>query len=101
MRALLLLMLAVSLAGCNPYTAAVSAVSETYGVAEDLRSVSTQASDTEIEATIKTALLASPVPGTGSLSVFCQQGVVVLTGVVPGAPPRGPWPCRPPARPLA
>ncbi len=83
MRAPLLLMLAVSLAGCNPYMAAVSAVSETYGVATDLRPVSTQAADTEIEATIKTALLASPVSGTGSLSVFCRQGVVVLAGVVP------------------
>ena len=83
MRTLVLLMLAVSLTGCNPYTAAVSAVSETYGVTQDLRSVSTQATDTDIEARIKTALLASPVSGTGSLSVFCRQGVVVLTGVVP------------------
>ncbi len=83
MRALLLVILAVSLAGCNPYMAAVSAVSETYDVSKDLRSVSTQASDTEIEATIKTALLASPVSGTGSLSVFCRRGVVVLAGVVP------------------
>ena len=83
MREILLLTLALSLAGCNPYVAAVSVVSQTYGVATDLRSVSTQAADTEIEATIKTDLLASPVAGTGSLSVFCRQGVVVLAGVVP------------------
>jgi len=83
MRSALLLFLAVSLAGCNPYMAAVSAVSETYGVATDLRSVPTQAADTEIEASIKTSLLTSPVSGTGSLSVFCRQGVVVLAGVVP------------------
>ena len=89
MRALLLLMLTVSLAGCNPYVAAVSAVSETYDVATNLQSVSTQASDTEIEATIKTALLASPVSGTGSLSVFCQRGVVVLAGVVPSGSTAG------------
>jgi len=83
MRTVLLMMLAVSLAGCNPYVAAVSAVSQTYGVATDLRSVSTQATDTETEASITTALLSSPVQGTGSLSVFCRQGVVVLAGVVP------------------
>ena len=77
MRTVLLMMLAVSVAGCNPYVAAVSAVSQTYGVATDLRSVSTQATDTEIEASIKTALLSSPVQGTGSLSLFCRQGVVV------------------------
>ena len=80
MRALRWLILVVSLAGCNPY---VTAVSATYGVATDVRSVSTQASDTQIEASIKSALLASPVSGTGSLSVFCRQGLVVLTGVVP------------------
>jgi osmotically-inducible protein OsmY len=83
MRTVLLMMLAVSLAGCNPYVAAVSAVSQTYGVATDLRSVSTQAADAGIEASITTALLASPVQGTGSLSVFCRRGVVVLAGVVP------------------
>ncbi len=83
MRPVLLLILAVSLAGCNPYVATVSAVSQVYSVATDLRSVSTQATDAEIEATIKAALLASPVQGTGGLSVFCRQGVVVLAGVVP------------------
>jgi osmotically-inducible protein OsmY len=83
MRLLLLLVLAVSLAGCNPYVLAVSAVSQTYGVATDVRSMSTQAADTGVEVTIKTALLASPVSGIGSLSVFCRQGVVVLAGVVP------------------
>lgn len=71
------------LAGCNPYMAAVTAVSATYGVATDERSVSTQVSDDEIEAKIRASLLASPVPGTGSLDVFCRRGIVVLAGVVP------------------
>jgi hyperosmotically inducible protein len=83
------LLLAICLNGCNPYMAAVSVVSQTYGVATDVRSVSTQASDTEIEASIKTSLLASPVPGTGSLEVWCRQGVVVLGGVVPPGSPAG------------
>lgn len=79
----LLLLPAVLAAGCNPYVAAVSAVSQTYGVATDVRSLGTQASDTAIEARIKADLLQSPVDGTGSISVYCRQGVVVLTGVVP------------------
>jgi osmotically-inducible protein OsmY len=83
MRVVLVLLLAVLLAGCNPYMAAVSAVSATYGAATDVRSVSTQASDAEIEARIKAALVASPVSGTSSISAYCRQGVVVLTGVVP------------------
>jgi hyperosmotically inducible protein len=74
------LLLIVFLSGCNPY---VAAVSMTYGVATDARSVSTQASDTEIESAVKASLLASPVPGTGGLNVWCRQGVVVLAGVVP------------------
>jgi osmotically-inducible protein OsmY len=45
--------------------------------------VSTQTSDAKIEAQIKANLLASPVAGTGSISVFCRRGVVVLAGVVP------------------
>jgi hyperosmotically inducible protein len=69
--------------GCNPYMAAVSAVSQTYDVATDERSLTTQASDTEIEADIKARLVASPVQGTGSLSALCRRGVVVLSGVVP------------------
>jgi len=89
MRMLRLLTLTVLLAGCNPYMVAVSAVSQTYGMATDLRSVSTQAADLETEATIKAALLASPVQGTGGLSVFCHQGVVVLAGVVPGGSSAG------------
>jgi hyperosmotically inducible protein len=85
-RFVLLAALAVAVAGCNPYMAAVSAVSATYGVARDPLAVSTQASDAEIEAQIKTALVASPVPGTGTLNVFITQGVVVLAGVVtPGS----------------
>lgn len=83
MRMLFWLALAVSLAGCNPYVTAVSVVSQTYGMTTDLRSVSTQAADKGIEATIKTSLLTSPIQGIGSLNVFCRQGVVVLAGVVP------------------
>ena len=74
------LTLAAALAGCNPYVAAVSA---TYSVVTSERSVSTQVTDTEIEAQIKANLLQSPVQGTGSLDVICRQGVVVLAGVVP------------------
>lgn len=70
-------------AGCNPYMAAVGVVTQTYGVATDVRPVSVQLSDDEIEAKLKAALLESPVPGTGSLSAYCRQGVVVLAGVVP------------------
>ena len=80
MRRFLWLLLAGAVSGCNPY---VAAVSMTYGVATDARSVSTQASDTEVESAVKAGLLASPVPGTGSLTVWCRQGVVVLAGVVP------------------
>lgn len=82
-RALSLLAMVGLLAACNPYMAAVSAVSATYGVATDVRSVDVQASDTEIEAKIKGTLLSSPVAGASSVSVYCRQGVVVLTGVVP------------------
>lgn len=82
MRALIPLLAAAVLAGCNPYMAAVSAVSATYGAATDERSVSVQVQDTDIEAKLKSSLLQSPVPGTGSISVYCRQGVVVLSGVV-------------------
>jgi osmotically-inducible protein OsmY len=83
------LLLTAVLSGCNPYMAAVSVVSQTYGVATDVRSVSTQASDTETEASITASLLASPVPGTGSLNTWCRQGVVVIAGVVPPGSPAG------------
>lgn len=73
----------LALAACNPYMAAIGVVSQTYGVATDERSLSTQASDTETEASIKTSLLESPVSGTSSISVTCRRGVVVLAGVVP------------------
>lgn len=80
------LVLAALVAGCNPYVAAVSVVSQTYGVATDDRSVSTQASDAEIEAQIKASLLSSPVSGTDSIHVFSTRGVVVLAGAVsPGS----------------
>jgi len=78
--------LAAALAGCNPYVAAVSA---TYSVVTSERSVSTQVTDTGIEAQIKASLVASPVQGTGSLDVICRQGVVVLAGVVPPGSPAG------------
>ena len=80
--ALTLLALALGVVACNPYVAAVSVVSESYGVATDERSLSVQASDTEIEAEIEKNLVESATPGTDSLSVFSRRGVVVLTGVV-------------------
>jgi osmotically-inducible protein OsmY len=80
---LLLVTAAFLLIGCNPYMAAISAVSQSYDVATDERSLSTQASDTKIEAEIGEQLLASPVTGTESITVYCRQGVVVLAGVVP------------------
>jgi osmotically-inducible protein OsmY len=83
MKHVLPLMLVAALAGCNPYMAATTAVRETYGAATDVRSLSTQATDTEAELQIKAALLASPVRGTSGLDVYCRQGVVVLVGVVP------------------
>ena len=81
-----MLALAVFLAGCAPYlvgTTAVSVVSMAYGVATDERSVSTQIADTKVAALVRAGLLASSMKGTGSLDVFCRQGVVVLAGVVP------------------
>jgi osmotically-inducible protein OsmY len=86
---LLLLLLLALLGACNPYMAAVSVVSQTYEVATDARSAATQASDTETEASVKASLVASPVPGTGSLTVWVRQGVVVLAGVVPLGSPAG------------
>jgi osmotically-inducible protein OsmY len=71
------------LAACNPYVAATSVVHETYGAATDLRSLSTQESDTQVEVQLKAALLASPVRGTTGIDAWCRQGVVVLAGVVP------------------
>ena len=82
MRVVILLSAIAVLAGCNPYMAAVSAVSATYGAATDERSVGVQVQDTDIEAKLKASLLQSPVPGTASISAYCRQGVVVLTGVV-------------------
>jgi hyperosmotically inducible periplasmic protein len=83
------LMSAIVLAGCNPYIAAVSLTTQAYGVATDVRSVSTQAADTGIEAQIKAALLASSVSGTGGITVYCRQGEVVLAGVLPRRAPAG------------
>lgn len=83
MRTSLPVLLLFALAGCNPYVAAISAVSQTYAVASDERSVATQASDAEIEGKIKAALLSSPVSGTSSIGVYSRRGVVVLVGVVP------------------
>jgi hyperosmotically inducible protein len=72
-----------ALAACNPYVAATSAIHETYGAATDLRSLSTQETDTQAEVQLKAALVASPVRGTSGIDVFCRQGVMVLAGVVP------------------
>jgi osmotically-inducible protein OsmY len=83
MRQILGITLAVGVAGCNPYVAATSLVHETYGVATDLRSLSTQETDTQAEIQLKAALLASPVKGTSGIDVYCRQGVMVLAGVVP------------------
>ena len=80
MKHVLPLMLVLALAGCAPYALAVK---ETYDVATDPRSLATQATDTEAEAQIKAALVASPVSGTSGIDVYCRQGVVVLVGVVP------------------
>ena len=80
MKHVLPLMLVVALAGCAPYALAVK---ETYDVATDPRSLTTQATDTQAEVQIKAALLASPVRGTSGIDVYCRQGVVVLVGVVP------------------
>src|SRR5512147_1910145 len=85
----LLLMWAIVLAGCNPYIAAVSLTTQAYGVATDIRSVSTQAADAAIEAQIKAALLASPVSGTAGITVYCRQSEVVLAGVLPRRAPAG------------
>lgn len=89
MKALLLLVLAAVLTGCNPYVAAVSLTTQAYGMATDVRSVGTQAADAAIEAQIKAALLASPVSGTASITVYCRQGEVVLAGVLPRRAPAG------------
>jgi osmotically-inducible protein OsmY len=83
MRQLVGVLLVAGLAGCNPYLAATSVVHETYGVATDLRSLSTQESDTQAEIQLKAALLASPVRGTSGIDVYCRQGVMVLAGIVP------------------
>ncbi len=89
MRALILLIAAGLLAGCNPYVAAVSLAMQTYNIGSDMRSVSTQASDTAIEAQIKGALLVSSTPGTSGITVYCRNGIVVLAGVLPIHSPAG------------
>jgi len=45
-RHVLVVTLIVGLAGCNPYMAATAVVHDTYGAATDLRSLSTQETDT-------------------------------------------------------
>ncbi len=86
MKLFLVLILLAVLAACNPYTATVTAVRETYSIATDQRSVADQAADTAIEAQITAALMASPVKGTSGISVYSRNGVVVLVGVVaPGS----------------
>src|SRR5215471_18343592 len=66
---LLMLVLVLVLAGCNPV---VLAAKETYDVAADPRSVATQATDTAVEVQIRAALLASPVSGTSGVDVYCR-----------------------------
>jgi len=86
MKMLLVLIMLAVVAACNPYMAGVRAVRETYSIATDERSLVSQASDTAIEAQIKTALMTSPVRGTSGIDVYCRNGVVVLVGVVvPGS----------------
>lgn len=82
-RTAVIVAMGLSLAGCNPYLAATSAVTGTFDAATDIRSLSTQESDTQAEVQIKAALLASPVSGTSGIDVYCRRGVVVLVGVVP------------------
>jgi osmotically-inducible protein OsmY len=82
-------MLVAGLAGCNPYLAATTVVSQTYDAATDLRSASTQEADIQIEVQIKAALLASPVKGTSGIDAWCRQGIVVLAGVVPSGSSAG------------
>jgi hyperosmotically inducible periplasmic protein len=54
-----------------------------YEAATDERSVGNQMDDAAIWAQIQADLLQSSVKGTNSISVFCRNGIVVLTGVVP------------------
>lgn len=89
MRQLLRIMLVVGLAGCNPYLAATAVVHDTYQAATDLRTLSTQETDTQAEVQLKAALLASPVRGTSGIDVYCRQGVMVLAGVVPSGSSAG------------
>jgi osmotically-inducible protein OsmY len=84
MRQAWLLLAALLLSGCT------TTVYLTYEIATDERSVERQHLDTEIELTVKTRFLESPVKGTGWIEVFCRQGVVVLTGVVEPGSPAGP-----------
>ncbi len=86
MKLLLVPITLVVLVACNPYMAGVTAVRETYSIATDERSVTTQAGDTAIEVQIKAALMTSPVKGTSGIDAHCRNGVVVLVGVVtPGS----------------
>jgi osmotically-inducible protein OsmY len=76
MKQFVALILALLLAGC------LKVATTGYDVATDLRSAEVQKADTEIEAKITADLLQSSVKGTGKLSVFCRNGIVVLAGVV-------------------
>jgi len=76
MRSLLLLCVAIVASGC--FTIARTG----YEAATDERSVETQKEDARIALAIRKRLLESSVKGTGSLDVFCRNGVVVLAGVV-------------------
>lgn len=77
MKQFVCIFLIMLLGGCT------TIATQTYDVATDERSVGTQASDTDIWGKIKKELAESKVKGTGSLNVFCRNGIVVMAGVVP------------------
>jgi len=55
---------------------------EGYDAATDERSLGQQEDDARISGQIKGELLVSGVEGTGTMGVFCRNGIVVLAGVV-------------------
>jgi hyperosmotically inducible periplasmic protein len=73
---LVFLMLVMFLSGC------MTAAHVVYDVATDERPVGRQADDLEIWGTVKNDIMESGMEGTGDISVFCRNGIVVLAGVV-------------------
>lgn len=76
MKSLVIVCLALAAVGCTMIAR------RGYEAATDERSLATQRADSRIALAIRKNLLTSDVEGTGSLDVFCRQGVVVLAGVV-------------------